>query len=93
MVWLKREIKPCINKISVWGYYEMVQMGHKFDGPNQNCRDPSPHNSTKLNLNATWIKGKASIVVLIRNFDGCAPRLWYDKYECASTLIVKLLTI
>ena len=64
-----------------------------FLGPTQSKWIPPTFDATKLNLDAIWDKGKASIKVIMRNHEGNVMSLWYDNYCYVSPLVVELLAI
>ena len=46
-----------------------------------------------MNVDATWIRGKSSIVVLARNYQDKVFGLWFENLECSSLLAAELLAI
>ena len=54
--------------------------------------DSTPYNVIKLNVDATWPKGKVFMVILGHDFKGEVVDLGYDNLECMSTLATKFLT-
>ena len=54
---------------------------------------PPPCGTLKFNVDARWVGGFASMAVLVRNSEGEVLGLWYDNYDCASSISAKLLAI
>ena len=53
----------------------------------------SPYNTIKSNVDACWLRAKASIVVLVHKAKGEIMCFWYNGFECASSIAIEFLAI
>ena len=54
---------------------------------------PWPRYIIKMNVDATWVGGKSSIVVVAQNYQGEVLGLWFENLECTSHFTIELLAI